>query len=161
MRTCETTEIDGLKFTTQVSDPLELYPMVPRVLKIVAAVLPHISALGGGLTKDAIERMFSKDMGTLAPVLAALGEALSAKENATLPQDLLKRTTVALPVESDDEDDDGEVKTRQQSMVSPKEINAVFRGRFFTMLKVMWWTLGVNFSDFFSGSSGEKAPSKE
>jgi hypothetical protein len=155
-------EFDGLKFTTVAMDPLELYPMVPRVLKIVAAVLPHVSAIGGGLSKEAVEKLFKSDMGKLAPVLAALGEALASKENATLPTDLLKRTTVALPVESDDDDEDEETtpKVRQQSMVSAKEINAVFRGRFFTMLKVMWWVLGANFADFFSSGSGSN-PSKE
>jgi hypothetical protein len=66
---------------------------------------------------------------------------------------------------TDDEDEDGEdgedekPKTRNQSMASAKEINAVFRGRFWTMLKVMWWAVGVNFGGFLSGSS-DTNPSK-
>lgn len=161
-RLSDTTEIDGLKFTCHQSEPLELYPMVPRMLEIIAGILPHVSAIGGGLTKEAIEKLFkSGDVKELGPILQSLGAALGKKENANLPKELLGRVTVALPVESDeDEEDDGEPKTRIQSLVSAKEMNAVFRGRFWTMLKVMWWSMGVNFGGFFVGGS-ETNPSKE
>lgn len=158
-KSSESTEIDGLKFYTSQMDPLELYPMAPRILKLIAPILPYIGAIGGELNAAAVEKLMKEDVSKLSPILTALATALAEKENANLPQELLKRTQVSLPVDSDDEDEDAP-KTRNQSMVNPKEINAVFRGRFVTMLKVMWWSLGVNFSDFFSGSSG-KNPSKE
>jgi hypothetical protein len=165
----DTAEIDGLKFTTEQMDPLELYPMVPSMLEIVAGLIPYVSGLGGGLTKEAIEKLFAKADGVkdLGPILKELGAALGKKENARLPEELLRRTCVLLPVErksrDDDEDeteDDDEPQTKKQSMATPKEINAVFRGRFWTMIKVMWWSMGVNFGGFLSGSSDE-SPSKE
>lgn len=151
-------EIDGLTFVSHQMDPLELYPMVPRILKLLAPVLPHISAIGGGLNAKAIERLFAQDAGKLAPIIAAIGEGLGAKENANLPLELLKRTVVMLP---DPDPDDEDAKPKRQSLVTAKEINAVFRGRFVTMLKAMWFALGVNFDDFFAGSSGSENPSKE
>lgn len=150
------TEIDGLKFTSYQLDPLELYPMAPRILKLLAPVLPFVASLGGGLNAKAIEKLFAQDVGKLAPILTALGEGLGAKENANLPVELLKRTVAYLP---DPDDDEAEPKAR--SLTTAKDINAVFRGKFFTMLKAMWFALGVNFEDFSNGSSGSEPPSKD
>lgn len=146
-------EIDGLKFISYQLDPLELYPLAPRIIKCLAPVLPFVASLGGGLDAKAIEKLFAQDASKLAPILTAFAEGLADEKNAKLPLELLKRTVVELP------NDDEEKPPTRQSLTNTKEINAVFRGRFFTMLKAMWFALGVNLSDFSPGGSGE-TPSK-
>ncbi len=141
-------EIDGITFISEQMDPLELYPLVPRIIKIVAPLLQHFGSIDPG----ALKSLLKQDVGKLTPILTALGSALGEKENANLPQDLLRRTQMQLI------GDDGEVV--RYSLLNTKEINRAFKGRFFTMLKAMWFSLGVNFDDFFAGGS-ESNPSKE
>jgi hypothetical protein len=99
-RESEEREIDGLTFVSHQMEPLELYPLAPRIVKIVAPMLPHLQAMAGsigeGLTGDMLEKLLRQDVGKLSPMLMALGEALAAKETASLPMDLLKRSPIQM-----------------------------------------------------------------
>ncbi len=152
----QTTEIDGFKVVSHQMAPLSLYPLVPRVLKIVSPMLSQMGELMSlkDLGEAGIEKLLKDPKGLLKvqPLFIHLANALGDPVNARLPQELLARTVIHLPNE--------EGETVKRELGSDSDINKAFRGRFLTMLKCMWFAIGVNFADFFDGDS-ENAPSKD
>lgn len=144
---------DELKVLTYGMDVLVLYPLAPRIVKILAPILQSLQGLGD-LSAEGIERMLKQDVSKLGPLLMHLAEALAKPENANLPQELLKRSVAVVL-----DDEDGE--PRRESLHDPKMINKVFRGKFFGMLRAMIHAVMVNFADFSFGGSTTAHPSKE
>lgn len=148
--------LEGVKLVTYTMDPLMIYPIAPRIAKIVAPLLAHLSTMGE-LTEENIMRFLKSDIGKLGPMLETLSKSLGEKENATLPQELLKKTVAHVTVT---DDETGTETVKKLALSDVKNINAVFRGHFFSMLRVMWHLIGVHFSDFSRGGS-EASPIKE
>lgn len=155
----ETSEIDGFKVITTHMEPLKLYPLAPRIVKIVAPMLGQVGQLISSRAKrakgedpgKAIQRAISelmvdpKALDQFAPIIMHLGSCLAEPDNAKLPLELLADTTIDIP------DEDGEPE--RHTLATAKDLNEAFRGRFLLMLKCMWFSMGVNFADFFAGGS--------
>lgn len=153
----ETTEIDGFRVVTTHMAPLKLYPLAPRVVQIIAPMLGQAGALITSRAKrtkgedpnKAIQRAIvelmvdPKALDQLTPIMMHLGGALAAPENAKLPLELLADTTIDIP------DEDGEPE--RHTLTTAAELNEAFRGRFLLMIKCMWFSMSVNFADFFPG----------
>ncbi len=139
----KTKNIDGLTFMSTQLPPLKAYPLAARVAGILLPMLGKLSA--AGIKLDDAEAFFNTDSAKLLPVLEPLLEALAKKDNEDLPQKLLAATTVQVPDES------GELTNI--SLITPEAINRAFQGRGMTMFKAMWFSVEVNFRDFFGGAS--------
>lgn len=143
-------EIDGIRLISYTMDPLMLYPMAPRMAKILAPILGGLGGMGE-LTEAGIEKMLRSDASKLSPVVLELAKALGEKENANLPRELLCKTVAIVEGENGED--------RRVSLNDPKNINAIFRGKFYGMLRAMWFSLGVNFGNF-SGGGSNPSPNK-
>lgn len=144
--------IDGLKFSLQEMEPFEAYPVAPRVGIIMLPVLPAIVSFltpelmakvkAGDIDSEAFLAAILADpkgLAKLTPTLDGICRGLADPANAKLPSELLARTTVVM---------NGEV----HSLCDADDFKKVFRGRFYTMLKAMWWSATVNFGNFSSGA---------
>lgn len=150
-------EIDGVKISSTLFQPLEIYRLTPRVVRLFVPVLQLqegfkriapilMKALHGkeGIsTDDAMAALKKIDLAELQPVISAMMEGLSLPDNARLPAELLQRTQLM------ERDDSGSMKVKQ--LTSEADINDAFRGRPSLMLKAMWFAAVFNFGSFFRG----------
>src|ERR1700687_1122960 len=97
-------EIDGVKISSTLFQPLEIYRLTPRVVRLFVPVLQLqdgfkriapilLKALHGkeGVsTVDAMAALKLIDMAEVEPVIKAIMDGLSMPENARLPQELLQ-----------------------------------------------------------------------
>jgi hypothetical protein len=147
-------QIDAVTVSSTMMQPMEIYRLAPRVVKIFLPVLGVQSVLrqtvgklsGAKTDRDQLLKLFMMiDVAQFMPVLGEILAALSLPENAKLPQELLSRTQLHV------RDDEGQLCIKQ--LGTEAEINDAFRGKFMRMLKVMWFAAAFNFADFFPGGS--------
>lgn len=115
-------EIDGLRVETTQLPPIRALVLSKRLLPVIAPLLA-----GGDLAQ--------LDAGSL-------GDGLEKLDDRAVV-DLLLKTLAGTTVQVD-----GEIRT----LGDENAINAVFMGRFATMLRVAWFAIEVN---FFPGGVGE------
>lgn len=134
--------IDDMQFHCTPFDALQAYPLVPRIALVIAPLLgtfgPIVSKLPGADLQAKIEGLLQQDIAALSPLLTALAMPLTDKVNARLPQELLAGMSVEV-----------EGKKGMLHVGLDDESNINEHIPLLTMLKAMWWSIGVNFADFF------------
>ncbi len=151
------TEIDGVKISTTLFGPLEIYRLTPRIVRLFVPVLQLqdsfrkiapilMKALNGkdGIDQtDAMKAMTLVDAREFEPVIATMMDGLGREENVRLPMELMCRTTLM------ERNSEGAMTLKQ--LTSAADIDDAFRGRPLLMLRVMWFSVVVNFGSFFRG----------
>jgi hypothetical protein len=139
----KTKTIDGLIFTSTQLPPLKAYPLSTRVAGILLPAFTRF--MSSGMEFGDADQFLAQDASKLIPILEPLLKVLGEKDNEDLPQKLLAGTSVQVPDETG--------AATLVSLATPEGINRAFQGRMLTMLKAMWFSIEVNFFDFFGGAS--------
>lgn len=126
-------EIDGLKVSTTQLGAWRALDLTPRIGAVLAPALEKLAGMPAATITGA-------DLELIAPVLGALFARTNGKEVQALVKDLLVSTSVIV---------DG----RKVELTSAGAIDSVFGARLMTLLRVVWFVLTVNYSDFI-GAAG-------
>ena len=149
-------QIDGLKVTTTQLPPVQALVLSPKLLPLVAPLLNGIVAAvssSGTDPEDIASGKIALPTEAVVAALAAVDVDELAKAFGTLTEQALTKLMLQL-LANTMVIVDGE----NHSLLSEDSINNVFSGRFYGLLRAMWFAIEVNFFPTGVGGLGASSP---
>lgn len=124
-----------------------------RAARLLARLMRHIGPALSQLRGVDLANVKDADLADFGPAIAQLFNSISADEFDSLSAEILVGCTITMT--------DGEGKPKLYDLSKPAAVDAAFTGELKLMFRVMAFSLGTNFGNFFDGlgrSAGAAEP---